>query len=99
MTVGTGPEKGEPQTGSMVGGGERERERERKGESTLGAFHGAGQDVKVMSLSIRSDGPLAWVGSISVFLKEWYHETLSRHLGFFVQFGCKARIKKHVFRG
>lgn len=57
MTVGTRPEKGEPQIGSMVGGGEREHP---------GDFHGAGQDVKVMSLSIRSAGPLAWVGCVCV---------------------------------
>ncbi len=73
------------------GGGRWERERER-GREHPGAFHGAGQDVKVMSLSIRSAGPLAWVGYICVSLKEQYHEILSRHLSvsLFIQFssGC-----------
>lgn len=79
MTVGARPEQGEPQIGSMVGGGDGERERAPGGQG--GAFHGAGQDVKVVSLSIRSAGPLAWVGwGAFVFLKEWYHEMLSRHL-------------------
>lgn len=63
MTVGTRPEQGEPQIGSMVGGGEGERER---APGERGAFHGAGQHVKVMSLSIRSAGPLAWVGCVCV---------------------------------
>lgn len=56
---------GETQTDSMVGGGERDTETERG--STRGAFHSVGQDVKVMSLSIRSDGPLARVGCGCVF--------------------------------
>lgn len=64
VTVGTMPGQGEPQTGSMAEGGERER----KGESAPGAFQGAGQDEKVMSLSIRSAGPAAWAGSVCVFL-------------------------------
>lgn len=65
MTVGMRPEQGEPQIGCMVGGGEVEREGEHPGDGWGGhAFHGAGLDVKVMSLSIRSAGPLAWVGCV-----------------------------------
>lgn len=44
---------------------DRGKEGERKRESTWGTFYGAGQDMKVMSLSIRSAGPLAWVGCVS----------------------------------
>lgn len=72
VTLGTRPARGEPRTGSAVGEGEKE-----KGREHPGGFHGAGQDVKVMSLSIRSAGPSARVGCVPV--REHYHEMLSRH--------------------
>lgn len=59
-----------------VGGGEGARQR----EETRGPFCGAGQDVKVMSLSIKSAVLLAWAGRFPGFLREWYHYVVLRDL-------------------